>query len=117
MNRKMSREPMGFDNSRLEIQMFFQNRAAEFAGDENGIANFCAASQNLFSVRNGSEQRDGNENALRIRRRLAAGNGDSKFLCEFIYSVINFCDKLRVKFFWQTNRHERGARRSSHCRD
>ena len=62
---KMFRQPARLFEPRLELQMLFRQRAAEFAGHKNGVAGFRAGAQDLFSARDGSQQRDGNENAVR----------------------------------------------------
>ena len=54
MNGKMFRQPARLFESRLKFQMFSSERAAEFAGHKNRVADFRAAAQNLFSSRDGS---------------------------------------------------------------
>src|ERR1700722_562145 len=45
---KMCGEPAGFGEARFEIEMFAGERATEFAGDEDGVARFCAGTKNAF---------------------------------------------------------------------
>ena len=51
VNGKMFHQPARFGHSRLKIQMFSRQRTAQFARHKNRVADFRAATQNLFSAR------------------------------------------------------------------
>ena len=110
VNGKMFRQPARLGQSRLKFQMFACQRTAQFAGHKNRIAGLCAGTEDLFSPRDRAEQRDGNENAVRVRRRFAADNRHAVFSGQRAHAVINFADKLRLEMFRQPDGHQRGGR-------
>ena len=56
---EMLRKPLRFGEAGLEVQMAAEQGTAKLAGDENGVADFRAAAQNLFSAGDGPEEGDG----------------------------------------------------------
>jgi hypothetical protein len=77
VNGKVLRQPARFREARLEIQMFAANRTAQFAGDEDGVADFRARAQDRFIPGHKAGERNRNQDALGIRGRLAADDGDA----------------------------------------
>ena len=110
-------EPASFGEARFEFEMAAGERAAEFAGDEDGVAGFRAGAEDGFAPRDEAEQGDGNQNAFGVGGGFAAHDGDVVFAGEGADAGIDGFDEGGVKGFWQSDGDEGGGGSAGHGGD
>ena len=97
--------------------MLSQPGTAEFAGDENGVAGLGATTQRRPPLRHGAEDRDRDEQSLRVRRRFAAHNGHAVAAGQRPHAPVDRLDKIGVETLPQPQRDQRVRGRAGHRRD
>ncbi len=97
--------------------MFGGKRAAQFAGDKDGITLFRAGPQHALSARHPAEQRDGDKQALGAGGGLTADNRHLVPSSQRVHAGVNGFHRLGFEIAPQAKGYERGRGRSCHGGD
>jgi len=114
MDGKMFSEPAGFVKTRLELEVLAGERAAEFAGDEEGVAVHSPGAEDAFVAGDFAEEGDGNEEAFGVGGSFAADDGDAVTEGELAHAVVDFLDEIGVEVVGQGESDEGGEGTAGH---
>src|SRR5688572_8458529 len=113
-NRKVNGHPARLFETRFEVEMLSGNGTAQFSADEDRIAWLRAGAAEAFVSGDRANERDGDEDSLRVGGRLATGDGDTVLSSERVHAGVDVFDELWIEIPLQADGDKRRGWRAGH---